>query len=247
MDIPVWLQWESWGECRSETGNKCGFGSRLRLRQCSIFSDNEYGKTEKLLIDQCDGDHAEKELCNAGVEDCTDIESLSHNKYVLSSSSSQTYSFLTDTILCKDFTECCLKNPPMAMDSWISVDLEDRKEVNAVRIMIGEDLGSFEIRIGDERGRGELCIAKQEKVSVLAMPQVMLCNQPIQGQFLTIKKLGYESMTLCEIEAWGKSVESFWMNWSNWSQCSRSCGFGFHQRTRECHGGYPGHIGQGEK
>ena len=127
LDIPVWLQWEGWGECRSDTGGRCGFGSRIRLRQCSIFSNNQFGKTEKLLIDECEGDHAEKELCNSGIDDCTDIQSLTKEKMVLSSNGAKNVTFLTDNSLCTDFSECCLTNPPMAMESWIAVEMGGRK------------------------------------------------------------------------------------------------------------------------
>ena len=43
-------------------------------------------------------------------------------------------------------------------------------------------------------------------------PETLLCSSPIQGQYLTVKKLGFERMNICEIEAWGKEIETFWTN-----------------------------------
>ena len=36
--------------------------------------------------------------------------------------------------------------------SWISVELNYRYEVNAVRLMLGASMGSFEIRVGNAPG-----------------------------------------------------------------------------------------------
>ena len=109
--------------------------------------------------------------------------------------------------------------------------------------MLGGDLGSFEVRIGNKPGQGELCLAQQETLSISQKPEVLLCTQPLQGEFISIKKLGYQAMTICELEAWGKAIETYWSQWEAWSPCSRTCGFGYKQRLRECISGQPGDTG----
>ena len=55
----------------------------------------------------------------------------------------------------------------------------------------------------------------------------------VSAKALVIKN---SNVLICSMKLSGLVQNLYWKNWSEWSNCHRTCGIGFSQRTRECHG-----------
>ena len=204
---PEWTEWSPWSECSAS----CGGGKRKRGRECA----NPVLRNGRLI---CDGSSYEDEICNA--DPCPKWQPWS------------------------EWTECSAS----CGGGTRSKERECSQEANADE---SSPCGEGETQVVEDCNTVEEvpCPSDPEWTEWTAwsecsktcgggsMKRMRTCEQIVrggqrQGRSLTSCEGPATMMLFCNLEDCPRNTE--WTEWSDWSQCSKTCGGGDQQRSRDC-------------